>query len=71
MLAANLPTDPPIELGSTLAYALSSMRNYVRMAVFEGASEDMIFDCLCDALDRTRARRAETKPAPVVLETAR
>jgi hypothetical protein len=39
-LAADLPCDPPGPLGSTLAYALASMRNYVQMSIFQGATED-------------------------------
>lgn len=71
MLAANLPTDPPVELGSTLAYALSSMRNYVQMSVFEGASEDQICDVVFDGIDRARQARLDRPPAPrVALQAA-
>jgi hypothetical protein len=71
MLPANLPTDPPVELGSTLAYALSSMRNYVQMSVFEGATEDQIYDVVVDGIDRARQARLDPPPAPrVALEAA-
>jgi hypothetical protein len=56
MLAANLPTDPPVEFGSTLAYALASVRNYVQMAVFEGAGEDQIYDVVFDGIERATAK---------------
>jgi hypothetical protein len=68
MLDADLPVDPPVAFGSVQAYALASLRNYVQMAVFEGASDDQIFDVVCAGLDWARA---ETTPAPVVLEAAR
>ena len=68
MLAANLSTDPPVELGSTLAYALSSMRNYVQMSVFDAATDDQILDVVCAGLDWARA---ETPSTSVMVEAAR
>jgi hypothetical protein len=71
MLAANLPTSPSVELGSTLAYALASMRNYVQMSVFEGATDDQIYDVVVDGIDRARQARLDRPPAPpVALEAA-
>ena len=65
---AGLPCDPPVALGSTLAYALASTRNFVQMSIFEGATEDQVYGVVVDGIDRAtaaglRALVAETTPA--------
>jgi hypothetical protein len=52
MLEADLPVDPPHRLGSTQAYALCTVRNYVMMAIHAGCSEDQVFDVMVDGIDR-------------------
>ena len=65
VLAADLSSDPPVPLGSTLAYALASMRNYVQMAIFQGATEDQVFDVVVDGIDAaTRAGAGVSAGAP-------
>lgn len=56
---ADLPVDPPVELGSVLAYALASLRNYVEMSVFEGATDDQIHDVVFDGIEQ--AKRGGTR----------
>jgi hypothetical protein len=53
---ADLPVDPPVELGSMQAYALCTVRNYVMMAIHAGCSDDQVFGVVVDGIDRaTRA----------------
>jgi hypothetical protein len=36
---------------------LASVRNYVQMAVFDGASEDQIYDVVFDGIERAQRAR--------------
>lgn len=40
---ADLPVEPPVELGSTQAYALCTVRKYAMMAIHAGCSEDQVY----------------------------
>lgn len=61
MLEAALPVDPPVQFGSTQAYALCTVRNYVMMAVHAGCSEDQIYSMVVDGIDRATAPRSESR----------
>jgi hypothetical protein len=54
---ADLPVDPPVELGSTQAYALCTVKNYVMMAIHAGCSEDQVFGVVVDGIHRAMAAR--------------
>jgi hypothetical protein len=62
VVEADLRVDPPVERGSTQAYALCTVRNYV-MAIDAGCSEDQVFGVVVDGIDRATAVGAAGSPA--------
>jgi hypothetical protein len=56
MLEAD-PSRRSARFGSTQAYALCTVRNYVMMAIHAGCSEDQIFGMVVDGIDRATAAR--------------
>jgi hypothetical protein len=63
VIAADLPVLPPVPSGSMQQYALASMRNYAQMALFEGCSDDQLFDVVADAVGCVGKRRTANMSA--------
>jgi hypothetical protein len=66
---ADLPVDPPVELGSIQAYRTTHGQELAMMAIHGGCSEDQVFGVVVNGIDRATAAREsgrrKAKAAPV------